>query len=317
VTGTTTYTWDARGQLVAIAGPGGSASFAYDAFGRRVEKTVNGQTTGFLYDGAQAIAELRGSAVETVYHTGLAIDEVLARYAPTGNKTLLTDALQSVIAQANEDQTVGNYYAYSPYGEALALGPDEGNSLQYTGRENDGTGLYYYRARYYDPLMKRFISEDPIGIDGGLNVFAYVANNPVSFTDPFGLQVPVPGGGGAGTVGGGGAVGGAAGSRGAGGKSSGSGSVWDDIGRGSGGSVWDDIGGKWGSGGQGGGGGDDCEAECNRRYQTDVLMCTVARAFWGVRGAAQCYANAMQIWINCKKKCRGGPLACMVPHNPS
>jgi YD repeat-containing protein len=139
--GTTTYTWNARNQLTAIAGPEGSATFRYDAFGRRIEKTVNGATTGFLYDGAQAIAELKGSALDTVYHTGLEIDEVLARYGTSGNKTLLTDALMSVIAQANDDQSIANFYAYSPYGQSVTLGPDGGNSLQYTGRENDGTGL--------------------------------------------------------------------------------------------------------------------------------------------------------------------------------
>jgi RHS repeat-associated protein len=94
----------------------------------------------------------------------------------------------SVIAQANDDQTIGNFYAYSPYGQAIALGTDDGNLLQYTGRENDGTGLYYYRARYYDPILKRFISEDPIGIAGALNFAAYVGGNPVNFSDPDGLQ---------------------------------------------------------------------------------------------------------------------------------
>lgn len=83
---------------------------------------------------------------------------------------------------------IGRVYAYSPYGETVALGPDGGNSLQYTGRENDGTGLYYYRARYYDPVLKRFISEDPIGLAGGENFYGYVGGNPISFTDPFGLQ---------------------------------------------------------------------------------------------------------------------------------
>jgi RHS repeat-associated protein len=67
------------------------------------------------------------------------------------------------------------------------LGPDEGNALQYTGRENDGTGLYYYRARYYDPGLKRFISEDPIGTTAGLNFYSYVEGNPISFSDPTGL----------------------------------------------------------------------------------------------------------------------------------
>ncbi len=187
VSGTTSYSWSARNQLASISAPGGSASFKYDALGRRIEKTVNGDTTGFLYDGAQAIAELKGSALDTVYHTGLAIDEVLARYGASGNKTLLQDALMSVIAQTNDDQSVQNFYSYSSYGEALAVGLDFGNPLQYTGRENDGTGLYYYRARYYDPVLKRFISEDPIGMMGGANFYAYVDDSPVTNTDPGGL----------------------------------------------------------------------------------------------------------------------------------
>lgn len=77
-------------------------------------------------------------------------------------------------------------YAYSPYGEATTLGPDGGNSLQYTGRENDQTGLYYYRARYYDSVLKRFISEDPIGLEAGPNFYAYVGGNPISRIDPTG-----------------------------------------------------------------------------------------------------------------------------------
>src|SRR6266508_703778 len=187
--GITNYTWTARNQLASISSPSASASFKYDALGRRIEKTVNGDTTGFLYDGPQAIAELKGSALEIVYHTGLEIDEVLARYGASGNKTLLGDALMSVIAQANDDQSMSNFYVYSPYGESITLGADDGNSIQYTGRENDGTGLYFYRARYYDPVLKRFISEDPFGLSGGLNMHAYVEGNPISFVDPNGMLI--------------------------------------------------------------------------------------------------------------------------------
>jgi RHS repeat-associated protein len=147
---------------------------------------VNGNTTGYLYDGAQAIAELRSNAIDTVYHVGLAIDEVLARYGSAGSKSLLTDALGSVIAQADDAQNTQNFYGYSPYGESQVLGTDDGNSLQYAGRENDQTGLYYYRARYYDPVLKRFIAEDPIGIAGGIHPYAYVRNNPISGIDPQG-----------------------------------------------------------------------------------------------------------------------------------
>ena len=134
----------------------------------------------------QAIAELKSNALDTVYHTGIAIDEVLARYGSSGNRTLLTDALMSVIAQANDSQAVENFYAYSPYGQVQTLGPDGGNSLQYTGRENDQTGLYYYRARYRDPAMG-WLSEDPIGIAAGINVREYVGGDPISYIDPFGL----------------------------------------------------------------------------------------------------------------------------------
>jgi RHS repeat-associated protein len=62
------------------------------------------------------------------------------------------------------------------------------NPLAYTGRENDGTGLYYYRARYYLTGLGRFVSEDPIGLEGGYNTYAYVGGNPVSFVDPLGLR---------------------------------------------------------------------------------------------------------------------------------
>ena len=83
---------------------------------------------------------------------------------------------------------LGTVYAYSPYGETTTLGPDSGNPLQFTGRENDATGLIFNRARYWDPILKRWINEDPIGMRGGLNMYAYVGGNPISFTDPEGLE---------------------------------------------------------------------------------------------------------------------------------
>jgi RHS repeat-associated protein len=78
-------------------------------------------------------------------------------------------------------------YTYDhPYGNTSADATVD-NSFQYTGRENDGTGLYYYRARYYSPILARFISSDPIGLDGGINVYAYVDDDPISGIDPGGL----------------------------------------------------------------------------------------------------------------------------------
>jgi RHS repeat-associated protein len=69
------------------------------------------------------------------------------------------------------------------------VGPDStSDPIQYTSRENDGTGLYFYRARYYDPVLKRFIGSDPIGLAGGMNTYGYVGGNPISRSDPEGLD---------------------------------------------------------------------------------------------------------------------------------
>ena len=157
---------------------------------RRSSKTINGTTIAYVYDGAQAIAEVTNGSISANLLTGLMIDEALARYTQAGARTYITDALGSVIAQASDTQAIDNYYAYTPYGETTALGPDGGNASQYTARENDGTGLYYYRARYYDPVLKRFIAEDPelhfvavvqsqrvklAGLGGGLDRYPFAA----------------------------------------------------------------------------------------------------------------------------------------------
>lgn len=84
-------------------------------------------------------------------------------------------------------------YAYDPFANVSAMGDASDNPFQYTGRENDGTGLNYYRARYYSPSLQRFINEDPIGLRGGINKFAYVGNNPINRTDAKGLDYWIEG----------------------------------------------------------------------------------------------------------------------------
>ncbi len=182
--GTTTYTWDPQDRLIAIDGPDLTARFAYDALGRRIERVVNGVTTGYLYDGVQAIAEFGDE--DAALLTGFAIDEALGRFAASGDLTLLTDALGSVVAEAGEDGGVTTKYGYSPYGETAWSGDSSQNSTQFTGRETDATGIYHYRTRFYSPILYRFVQGDPIGIAGGLNRFSYVSGNPVSNRDPSG-----------------------------------------------------------------------------------------------------------------------------------
>ena len=79
-------------------------------------------------------------------------------------------------------------WTYDAYGKATYTGVAQSNPYLYTGRELDGTGLYYYRARYYHPVLSRFVSEDPIGLAAGPNVYAYVGGNPVSYSDALGLD---------------------------------------------------------------------------------------------------------------------------------
>lgn len=181
--GARSFTWDARNRLVGIAG---GTSFTYDARGRRASTTLGGQTRSYLYDGVDPVAESVGSAISAGLLTGMGADERFTRTTAAGTATYVTDALGSTVALADGNGTVQTAYGYDPYGNGSATGAASDNSYQYTGRENDGTGLYYYRARYYNPAWGRFVSEDPIGLRGGINRYRYANGNPVSLRDPDG-----------------------------------------------------------------------------------------------------------------------------------
>ncbi len=187
--GTTNYTWDARNRLIAIDGPSITASFSYDALNRRISKTINGTTTQFVYDGWDIIQDIQ-DGVKTNYVRTLNIDEPLTRMNSTTTRHYVRNALGSIVALADDMGVAKTTYVYDVFGNVTASGESSDNPFQYTGRENDGTGLYYYRARYFSPEMQRFISEDPIRLRGGINYFTYVQNSPVNRTDPNGLKDP-------------------------------------------------------------------------------------------------------------------------------
>ena len=188
--GVNTYNWDSRNHLVGISG-GTSASFVYDGFGRRMSKTVSGATTQFLYDGFNSLQELSGGGSPTVTANmlaGLNIDEFFVRSDNNGTQAYLSDGLGSTLGLVNSSGLLGTSYSYQPFGATSASGSASTNPNQFAGRENDGNGVYYFRARFYSAPLQRFLSQDPIGFDGGdTNTYAYALNDPVDFLDPTGL----------------------------------------------------------------------------------------------------------------------------------
>lgn len=161
-----------------------TVSLQYDGFGRR---TRNLQNTSFLFDGANATQELSGSTpISNLINGG--IDEIFTRSDSSGNFTSLKDAIGSTIALVDAGGNIVTSYAYDPFGSTTASGTTNSNTSQYTGRENEGNGLYFYRARYYSPQLGRFISQDPMGFAGsGMDFYAYVSDDSINFSDPFGL----------------------------------------------------------------------------------------------------------------------------------
>ena len=198
--GANTYTWDARNQLVSISGAA-SASFVYDGFGRRVSKTLNGSTTEYLFDGNNKVQEKVGGSPSVNFLNG-GLDEIFSRTDASVSQSLISDGLGSTVALLSSAGGIQTRYAYDPFGLTTASGAASANDTQFTGRENDGTGLYYYRGRYYSPALQRFTSEDPIDFDGGdPNLYAYVGNNPVHMVDPRGLDGEVANGAGGASTG--------------------------------------------------------------------------------------------------------------------
>lgn len=96
--------------------------------------------------------------------------------------------LGSTVALAGPAGAMGTQYTYEPFGNTTVSGPASANPTQFSGRENDAIGLYFLRARYYSPTFQRFISEDPLGVAGGANLYAYAGNNPISLRDLLGLH---------------------------------------------------------------------------------------------------------------------------------
>lgn len=135
-----------------------NANYQYDPFGRRISKEVNGTTTYFFYQNDHL-----GTPQKLMSTTGAIV--WCAKYEAFGK--------------------------YTPAHLQATAQPVE-NPLRFAGQYEDfETGWHYNRHRYYAPELGRYITSDPIGLEGGLNTYAYALNNPIYWIDPFGLDVEV------------------------------------------------------------------------------------------------------------------------------
>lgn len=203
----TEYTFDYRNRLTSVvnrAAAGGPitfrADYVYDVFDRRIAKSVDGdgdgpavaETTRFVLDDAQIALQLNGAGQVThryLYADG--IDQILADENALGEVLWpLVDHQGTVRDLVDSTGAVVNHIVYDSFGGRVAeTDADVDFLFGYTGRELDEeTGLMYYRARYYDPAVGRFVSQDPLGFAGGDgNFYRYVGNGPTNATDPWGL----------------------------------------------------------------------------------------------------------------------------------
>ncbi len=188
---TTTYTYDALNRLVSVADGTNTTTYTYDGVGNRLVKTFNSATARYVREGGTIYCILDGSGNVQSYNR-MQARFFTASTARGLSKVYHGDERGSIVAITDASQTVVKSYGYDPYGKVLGASGSLVNAFQYIGTHGvmaDENGLYHMQARYYDPEAKRFITEDPLGLSAGLNLYGYVGGDPVNKTDPRGLDV--------------------------------------------------------------------------------------------------------------------------------
>ncbi|MBS2009752.1 MAG: hypothetical protein JST01_22040 [Cyanobacteria bacterium SZAS TMP-1] len=187
--GTWTYAYDTENHLLSAAKTGTSVSMVYDPVHRQSQKTVGTVKSRYIYSRWQRIADYDGTTgtLQNRYVCGTSPDEVLLMVSSGGTLTFLhADIVGSIVATSNSSGAVTNKNLYSTFGEITTLG---GTNVGFTGQRYDSEmGLCYFKRRYYSPSLGRFLQTDPAGYSGpeDYNLYSYVGNSPLKFTDPMG-----------------------------------------------------------------------------------------------------------------------------------
>jgi RHS repeat-associated protein len=200
------FYYDYRNQLVRVVDGTTNTHLKYDTFGRRIEKTTGSDTVKYYYDGTQVIEERDGSDVvkrQLIYGNG--IDELLIIVNYEGATAIPyyvhTNEIGSTTAITNQDGYIIERVSYDTFGmptftdyqtdpqNPIIVGSSViGNDILFQGRRYDKeTNLMYFRARYFEPIMGRFLQTDPMGYKDSMNLYQAFNMNPMNFLDPLGL----------------------------------------------------------------------------------------------------------------------------------
>lgn len=191
---TSTYTYDVENRLVKVVTPDGTWDYQYDGLGNRVATIFNGERTEYLLDPlglGDVVGEYNNSSLVANYTHGLGL---VNRVNGSNINYYDADAIGSTVGLTGTDGNYVNRYSYLPFGEDLTKVEGVANSFEYVGQwgvTDEGNGLDFMRARFYDSNLGKFTAVDPIGLQGNdTNLYRYVFNNPVVAIDPRGTLVP-------------------------------------------------------------------------------------------------------------------------------
>lgn len=187
---TTNYQYDSLNRLTSVTKGTDTTTYTYDGSGHRSTKTYNGTMTRYVRQGGYTYCTVDGTGAVSSYN--IYAGPMLYSLNPSGEISVYHgDERGSILAVTNAAQNVVQAYAYDPYGKVLASSGSPANPFRFVGSFGvmmDENGLYHMQSRYYDPEAKRFISEDPLGLAAGLNLYGYVAGDPINRIDPQGLK---------------------------------------------------------------------------------------------------------------------------------